>query len=291
MTVLLLGATGLAGTAVKNNLIERGVTLVGVARANSDIKCDLSDETQLIRLLHAKKYHAIINAAAQIDINRCETHPLESWKINAKLVSILTNYCLERNIPLLQISTDHYYTTGDGYPHKEQDPVILNNEYSRHKYAAEAYALASKNSLVIRTSILGFRPNRMDGLIPWAMSMLFQQKAIELFNDAWTSSIDVETFAEVALTLFMDLKYTGLINVGSRTVYTKERLIRSLADKLELDHSFCTTTSVKKKLNRSNCLGLDVTKVEKLLKRKMPTLAEVCDNLVHNLDCKQLKNY
>lgn len=283
MRALLLGATGMAGSAIKKELLRRGVTVIGVARSGSDTSCDLADQTQVAELLRSYRFDALINAAAQVDINRCETDPLESWVLNAKLVSILGNFSFEFETPLLQISTDHFYNYGDRYAHRETDPVFCVNEYARHKYAAEFFALTSPNSLVLRTSILGLRNKGQHSLIDWAIESLLKRQEIELFSDAWTSSIAVQTFAKIALKLFLDLQYRGLLNVASSEVYSKEQLIRKLADILDLDHSNCLSGSVAKMNNRANCLGLDVTKAERLLDQKMPSMEEVCHCLVD--DC------
>ncbi len=279
----------MAGSVLKRTLINRGFDVVGVARSNADISSDLSDENQIKNLILSERYDALINAAAQVDISRCDTNPLESWKINAKLVSYLANYSNDLNIPLLQISTDHYYTYGDDYPHKENDQILCINEYSRHKFAAEHFALTSKNSLVIRTSFLGSRKGQQKGLVEWAINKLNQGEQIEVFSDAWTSSLDVETFADVALKLLFDVQYRGVVNVGSSDVYSKEKLIRTLAELLQIDHSKCLSTSIKNIFaNRPNCLGLDVSKVEKYLGYKMPNFKEVCEALVVNLNFKKL---
>tara|TARA_B100001057_G_scaffold426400_1_gene450451 strand:- start:1208 stop:2086 length:879 start_codon:yes stop_codon:yes gene_type:complete len=281
MKVLLFGATGMAGTAIKTELLKRNINVIGVSRSGSEISCDVSDENKVESIFRHDQYDALINALAQTDVNRCERDPLESWKINAKIVSILSNFSNELKIPLLQISTDHFYTYGDNHPHKETDPVFFVNEYARHKYAAEFFALSSPRSLVLRTSILGVRQKGENSLLEWAIQSLLQQDEIELFYDAWTSSIDVETFAKQALKLFFDENYRGLLNLASSEVYSKEQLVRKLADMLELDHSKCLSTSVKRISNRANCLGLDVLKAQNLLKEKLPNLDKVCRNLIN----------
>ena len=282
MKILLLGATGMTGSVFAKKLSQRGGSVIGVARSGVDISCELSDERQVTELLRSGGYDAVINAAAQVDINRCETDPVESWRINAKLVSILANLSQDIGFPVLQISTDHYYIHGENYSHKETDPVYLVNEYARHKYAAEHFALANSNSLVLRTSLLGVRGAGARSLIEWAVDSLVQKESINLFNDAWTSSIDVPTFVDIALSLFFDVGYRGLVNVGSREVFSKENLIRKLADLLNLDHSNCESRSVDMLSNRANCLGLDVSKCEKLLAQKMPSMEEVCLSLIQN---------
>ena len=84
----------------------------------------------------------------------------------------------------------------------------------------------------------------------------------------WTSSIDVDTFAEIASNLFLIKKYAILL-MSQQVKRFKEQLIRSLADKLSISHKQCESTSIKSLFNRLSCLGLDVSKVEEILK-KMP---------------------
>lgn len=283
MTVLLLGSTGMAGTSFKNALNAKGISVLGVARSCSDFNCDLTDEFQLSNVLRLKNYDAIINCAALVNVDYCEKNSIESWKINAKLVSLLANWCQKSEVPLLHISTDYFYNYGDNIPHKEEDPIFCVNEYSRHKYAAEAFALTFKKSLVIRTSIVSSREPKKS-LVKWAIDSLQRGEPIELFYDAWTSSIDVDTFVELALCLFFHIGHRGVINLAAGEVYSKEQLILRLAEKLSIKHRRCISTSIKKNFfNRPNCLGLDVTKAEKLLNKKMPSLTDVCDSLVSQL--------
>lgn len=281
MKVLLLGSTGMVGSAIERTLISRGIEVIGVARSNANLSCDLSDESQVTKILYFQKYDAVINAAALVNIDYCEKNSLDSWNINAKLISNLACFSNDMDIPLLHISTDHFYTYGENKPHNENDQIFCVNEYSRHKYAAEAFALTSKRSLVLRTSILGARRNGGKSLVEWAIENLLNEVPIELFCDAWTSSIDVDNFAKIALKVFLDLRSRGIINVAAREVYSKEQLIRKLADKLSINHTKCVSGSIKRSsVNRANCLGLDVTKVEKLLGEKMPTLNDVCAALI-----------
>jgi len=51
---------------------------------------------------------------------------------------------------------------------------------------------------------------------------------------------------------------------------------------LGIDHSNCLSGSVKRLSNRANCLGLDVSLAQKLLRKRLPTMEEVCTNLINN---------
>jgi len=291
MKVLLFGATGMAGSSIKRELLNRNVEVVGVSRSGCDLTCDIEDENQIARVMCSDHYNAVINAAAQIDINKCEQDPLESWKVNAKAVSTITNLCNELDVPFLHISTDHFYTYGDNYPHKETDPIFCVNEYARHKLAAESFALNYSGSLVLRTSILGKSTTSRKSLVDWAIDSLLQQEKVELFCDAWTSSLDVETFSRYAMELFLERNHRGLLNLASSEVYSKEQLIRKLADMLHIDHSKCLSGSIKRLSNRPNCLGLDTSVAQKILGKRLPDMDEVCANLANKYYVHAVKHH
>ncbi|MDA9914762.1 SDR family oxidoreductase [Alphaproteobacteria bacterium] len=284
MKVLLFGATGMAGSSIKCELLKRNVDVVGASRSGSDLTCDIGDENQIARVMCGDSYEAVINAAAQVDINGCEQDPLESWKVNAKAVSVITNLCNELDVPFLHISTDHFYTYGDNYAHKEVDPIFCVNEYARHKLAAESFALNYSGSLVLRTSILGRNTKSRRSLVDWAIDSLLNKQEIELFCDAWTSSLDVDTFSKYAIELFLHQNQRGLMNLASSEVYSKEQLIRKLADMLHIDHSKCLSGSIKRLSNRPNCLGLDTSLAQKILGKRLPDMDEVCANLANRYD-------
>ena len=281
----------MAGSSIKRELMEQSIEVVGVSRSGPDLCCDIKDEGQIAHAFAIDQFDAVINAAAKININRCEQDPLGSWKVNAKAVSIITNFCNKFDIPLLHISTDHFYTYGDNYPHKESDPILCVNEYSRHKFAAECFALNYPKSLVLRTSILGKGTKGETSLIDWAFESLMRKDPIELFCDAWTSSLDVKTFSKHAISLFLESRHRGLLNLASSEVYSKEQLIRKLAEMLKIDHSKCKSGSIKRSSNRPNCLGLDVSLAHEILKKKLPTLEEVCTNVISAYNFNGTRNH
>lgn len=284
MSILLLGSTGMLGTAISQSLKAKGIDVLGVARKNSDFDADISNKSSLIQILSLKKYDALINAAALVNIDYCENNPHEGWKVNTEPVATLANWSQEFDIPLLHISTDHYYHYGDNLAHTETDPVFLLNSYAKQKYAAEAYALTSSHSLVIRTSILGQRRTQEKSLIEWAINSLEDGKKINLFRDAWTSSIDVCSFSYFVCKLFFEMNVRGLLNLAAREVYSKETLIRSIADSLGLKHDQCTSESIEKYFpSRPNCLGLNVSRAEHILGHRLPTMQEVCNTLIIDL--------
>ena len=76
------------------------------------------------------------------------------------------------------------------------------------------------------------RESGQGSLVQWAISNLIKNKKIELFYDAWTSSIDVDSFARYSNEAFFRRRAVRVINGRSSEVYSKEQIIRCLADML-----------------------------------------------------------
>ena len=197
--------------------------------------------------------------------------PLPSWPSNAGQAASDS----------VQVSTDHFFTGDGARPHAEDSPVALINEYARSKYAGEAFARTLPGSLVIRTNITGFRgwPGQ-PMFAEWAVDAILGRKPLKLFDDFYTSTIDVDAFSRLLFEL-VDLEAAGLINLASQTVSSKLQFIRELAAALGVQLDWAQVSSVRDlPTARAESAGLDVGKAERLLGRSLPTLQDVCGALV-----------
>lgn len=280
MKAVVLGSTGLLGQAMVRELSARGHQPIGVARRAAAVSADISNDKELVEALDRERPDLVVNCAALVDIEACERDPGTAWKINARPLSFLAQWAVRHDCPLLHVSTDHYYTEGGSLGHRETDPVVLLNEYARTKYAAEAFALTAPQALTLRTSIVGLRGWPVKTFAEWAIEAVEEDRAISLFADSYTSSIDVETFAAKALDL-AQLGCRGIYNLGSREVVSKEAFIREIAAQLGCPLSKATVGSVGQlATRRATSLGLDVRRAEEKLGSPLPTLAEVVRSIL-----------
>jgi len=281
MSIILLGGTGLAGQAILSELLSRGNSFKTVARTNADIEINLFSENNLSTILNDEKPDVVINAAAMVNIEECKHKFAESWNINCRIPSLITHWCSKNNKSFIQISTDHFFNQTGKKLNNEESKVSLLNEYALQKYAAERVCLTSPNSLVIRTSIVGLRGWKDLTFAEWAIKSIFEGDKINLFEDAWTSSLDVESFARAALDLFFIHNARGLFNIGSNEVYSKADFIRELALQLNkgiMNYKSCSIHDFLE--DRPSSLGLDITKTQNLLNWKLPGLKEVVSNII-----------
>ena len=281
-SLVILGATGLLGQALKREAARRNVPATGVARTNAERTLDVTDGAALSRLLEETRPTVIVNAAAMTALDACERSPGDAYLINARLAALLARHCATHGCRLLQVSTDHYFS-GDGQRlHREDATVSLLNEYARTKYAGESFALSNSDSLVVRTNVVGFR--RWEGrptFVEWAIAALRKQDSMTLFDDFYTSSLDVESLASALLDL-VDRQARGLLNVAARECSSKRDFILGLARRLNLSTANCRVGSVRKLAGpaRAESLGLDVTAAEGVLGYALPGAETVLDRLV-----------
>jgi dTDP-4-dehydrorhamnose reductase len=281
---VVMGSTGMLGRALICELKERNYSVTGIARKNADINIDVTNHEQFQHTLDQVQPKYIINTIAIVNLVYCEENPDECHEVNANVSAILSEYCSANHIKYIFISTDHYFSGDNEYKHPEEYPLNLCNQYAISKQLGEELALKNDSALVIRTNIVGFRNwETKPTFVEWIIDSLKKQLAIQLFNDFYTSSIDVKSFSKILCEL-MDKNINGLLNVASSEVSSKEKFIMTLADKFNFSIGKTTVCSVlnnSSNLERNNSLGLDVSKVEKILRRQMPTLNEVIDSLAN----------
>lgn len=280
MKTLLLGSTGLLGPPVAREARRRNHVLLDAARREASITLDITDNQALRSLLDEEAPDLVINCAALVDVELCESDPARAWHVNARPLAFLAEWSRRTGGRLLHVSTDHYFTEGSAGAHAETAQVSLVNEYARTKFAAEAFALTAPNALVLRTSIVGIRGWEKPTLAEWAIGVAENDSPATLFSDAYSSSLDVAAFARAALDL-MEAGVSGLYNLAAREVYTKEQFVREIARQLGLNLTAATIGSVHQlSAPRAHCLGLDVRRAEAVLGYKLPTLTEVVSSVL-----------
>jgi dTDP-4-dehydrorhamnose reductase len=153
--IIIIGAGGRLGSALVR---EYGVdaTVVGFNHA----QLDLSAPDQLRETLEASDFDALINAAAQTNVDRCETHQEEAFALNAEAPRVLAEICRAKNARFIHISTDYVFDGEKRQPYTEEDEARPISVYGESKREGERRALdANDRALIVRVSWV-FGPDR-----------------------------------------------------------------------------------------------------------------------------------
>lgn len=277
MKILIFGSTGMLGQALVKRLIE--YQPISISHAN----LDLSQLSSINECIDFHKPQIVINCAGLISIERCEEDREYAFLVNSKAVATMAIACNQYSASLIQISTDHYYTGDNRIKHREEDNISLLNYYAHTKFMGEAYARLCDKALILRTNIVGFRGKATSPtFIEWAIDSILKQKKLSLFEDYFTSSIDIYHFSDV-LKKLIDHKIFGLFNVGSSDVISKAEFIQKLSNQMNVKLSNYEITTISNQNNmvkRATTNGLDVQKLESILKHNVPSSDQVIKKIV-----------
>lgn len=280
--ILVIGSSGMLGQALRQEIEHRRLTFFGIAQETSnknERNVDITNDDELQNTLNDIAPNVIVNAAAIVDFDVCKNEPGLAYRVNARPSALIAEWCNKNHSYYVYISTDHYYTGDGNKPHRETDNVTLINEYARTKYLGEVLTLLHSQSLVVRTNIVGYRGWGTPTFVEWVIKTLQNGTEVTLFDDYFTSSISVSSFAPALCDLITE-RNTGVINLASREIFSKKEFAQQLAGAMNIPMQNVQTGSVRSlQTNRAESTGLDVSKAEALLQRKLPTLEQTVQQL------------
>ncbi len=282
--ILVTGASGLLGQTMVPHLMQAGheVTSVGHSRAGSVDRCvDASDEKAVRALLDEVWPQIVINLVGHTNVDRCETHPDEAWRLNVKSVETLAGWVGEvDDCRLIHISTDQVYD-GPG-PHAE-DPVDIVNVYALSKYAGELAALRC-DATVLRTNFFG--PSRLEGrasFSDWVLGRLRAGEAFIGFDDVFFSPLSMVTLS-AAIERVAQMPRPGIYNLGSRGGLSKADFAEAIARHYGLDGSLMTRGSqadIDLKARRPGDMRMDSALFERTFDLILPETEDEISGLPH----------
>jgi dTDP-4-dehydrorhamnose reductase len=131
MKVLVTGSNGMLG----RNLIK----LLHYETIGFDSSLlDITDSLKCKKVLENEKPNIIIHTAAYTDVEDCEINSDKAYLINTIGTQNLVNYCIDKDILFIYISsTGIYGTKKDKEPYSEFDEVIPSTIHHKSKYEAE----------------------------------------------------------------------------------------------------------------------------------------------------------
>ena len=166
--IIIVGSAGRLGAALVREWRARGDDVLGLNRA----LLDLGRLDQIRDFLEPLDFDALVNCAAQTNVDRCEQEVEEAFRINSAAVATLADICSRKKARCVQISTDYVFDGEKGTPYTEEDEARPISKYGESKLNGERCLHAvSDRHLVVRVSWL-FGPERvsfLDGIVQRAL--------------------------------------------------------------------------------------------------------------------------
>jgi dTDP-4-dehydrorhamnose reductase len=137
MKVLVTGASGQLGRALRNCAPGAGVDVAALGRAD----LDLTDAGAICRTIERLQPAAVINAAAYTAVDRAESEPELAYAVNSDAVSALAYVCAKERVRLVHVSTDFVFDGALGRPYLPGDVTNPLSVYGASKLAGERHVL------------------------------------------------------------------------------------------------------------------------------------------------------
>ena len=266
----MTGASGFLGWNICSVAVKSwdvcGVAFSSQLEVNGvDMKVvDLTDFYNLKQLFTDEVPDAVIHAAAAANTNYCQINQTESHKINVDTSINIAGLCMERNIPLVFVSTDMVFD-GLNAPYKEEDPVCPVNIYGEQKVLAEKEMVRRCPEMVVcRTSIMfGLHPDRTKNWFQQIIESMRMHQNVQLFVDEYRTFLSVRK-AVSGLLLAID-NTSGILHLSGDERLSRYDFARLVSGIFHINNTKfipCNLADVPVKAPRAQDLSLDNSKAK-----------------------------
>ena len=256
MKVLILGASGMLGNAMMRIFGEdEDIDVFGTTRSNTFRHSsqlppekiisglDVNNIDTLIGVMRCIKPDVVINCVGLIKQLKESNNPMHALPINSIFPHRLEMLVSTQGSRLVHISTDCVFSGLKGN-YKEDDVSDAIDLYGKSKYLGE---VACKNSVTLRTSIIGHELNTCNGLVDW---FLRQQGTCLGYENAIFSGLPTVVLAKIIKNIVIPKKLTGLYHIGSEPI-SKFNLLKIIAEIYKRDIKIVPDRKLR--INRSLC--------------------------------------
>jgi dTDP-4-dehydrorhamnose reductase len=241
LKILVIGATGLIGSAMLRVLSERSAWQVfGTVRSDKAKKLflpdiatrlifnvDVEQHDSLICAINKIRPDVVINCAGLTKHKSEADDPLRAIPLNSLMPHRLAGICKLLGARLIHVSTDCVFS-GDKGNYTEDDYSDARDIYGKSKALGD---LTYPNTVTLRTSTIGHELETRYGLLEW---FLLQERSCKGFSRAIFSGLPTVVFAELVRDIVIPkAELSGLYHVAAQPIskFDLLTLIASVYDK------------------------------------------------------------
>lgn len=233
MRVLIFGANGQVGSALKTRLSLVGHQILALGR--SDRGGDVVDFPNVEAAIQAFQPDVIVNAAAFTNVDMAESQPSLAFDVNERAVANLARCAKAYAALLIHFGTDFVF---DGSGHgtwQENDEPNPINVYGLSKLAGEqAIVQSGCRHVILRVSWV--HAARHKNFITSSLQWLKANPCVRIVNDQWgapTSAVDVANAVQAIIDRTMNRSdLDGIYHFANSGCVTRFDCVRFIASLL-----------------------------------------------------------
>jgi len=204
---------------------------------------DVTDYTDIERLIVKYQPYAVIHTAAMTNVDQCESEKEACQKLNVDSVAHLIKLANQHPFYLVHLSTDFIFDGTSG-PYKETDAPNPLSLYGHSKNDAELLLLASNiNYSILRTIIVYGVAAAMSrsNIVLWAKGALEKGSPIKVVNDQYRMPTLAEDLAKACI-LAIEKRAQGIFHISGKDYMSVIEMVRRIAKFFKLDDSIIEET-------------------------------------------------
>ena len=278
--LLIIGASGLLGSKL---VVQAGrrYSVVGTYNPFVDGKTqwrldplDMGSKDEVDGLFDKVRPDLVILTAAMTNVDACEKDPTTANRVNASGPSLVARACKKHGSRLVHVSTDYVFDGAKTRKYAEDDVPRPISVYGKSKLAGERAVLSTlPGAVVARPAVLyGWSPlENKDNFVTWVLKKLRAGEKATMFKDQRISPTLADDLASALLEL-AERDVSGIWHVSGPDCLDRVECGKMIARAFGLDEGLIVpvlSSSVSLPARRPAYSCLDVTKVEKLLGRRM----------------------
>jgi dTDP-4-dehydrorhamnose reductase len=284
MRILITGASGFIGGHLFHNCPTdwdvRGTffqTPRKIAPAGW-LRLDLRNPQDTMRTLAAVRPDLILHTAAYSRTTFCEKNPEPARELNVEVVARLAQFCSDRKIRLIFLSSDMVFDGKKG-SYSESDMPHPINVYGETKLAAERFVMELGDlGIVARLNLVYGKPKiGGDSFSEEVIRTVRSQRPYLLFTDQFRSYLSVKNLAQ-ALREIIEIGFSGLIHLGGSESADRYSFALALSRRVPLDQSLLVPIKTAQRTDLSVAFPLrntfNISKAEAVLKTRLLNLEE-----------------
>ena len=273
--ILITGSNGLLGQKlVKLFLKKPGYEIHALSRGPNRLDrqkgylyhdIDLLDKEALIDTLAQIDPEVIVHTAAMTNVDACELQQEKCDRMNIEVVANILEYCDDKDVYLVHLSTDFIFDGKKGSVYKEDDQPNPVNHYGLSKLKSEELITNSNVDHAILRTILVYGivdGNDRSNIVLWVKNSLEDKKEIHVVTDQLRMPTFAEDLAE-ACWLAVEKRARGVFNVSSNELMSIYEIALAVADAFDLDKKLIKpvrTNALSLPADRPLSTGFDLNK-------------------------------
>ena len=216
MKILVIGGSGLVGSAIVRRLRESGFDVIGTYENSpaeeATVQLDKTDDSAVATTISGRDPDVVIDSAAFHDVDECETRRNEAWDVNATGTRNVAIAAESVGAHFVFFSTDYVFPDdSEQAPYTESDPVNPINYYGQIKYAGEQATKIASKWTILRSSVI-YGTSRTN-FLTWVLDELEAHGDVEVVHDQVSAPTYADDLGEACVQVIKQ-SLTGLFHAA-----------------------------------------------------------------------------